>query len=206
LRILAWTAADKYLLGVTNDGRIHKWDVASSRSVDAPVPVASAAMSSISWPRNTDRVASGDQTEVIRILGLDGRQAAPSIVTGDGPATAMIWSPDGTMLASSGSGGSIRIWDVATGAMLGQTEATQNSNWLSLAWRPDGSQLVSGDSRGRVHLWQSLTERRACELVAAKLTVTPLTRALAPVGLESCSNIELLRDFPTIPVLASVGG
>lgn len=57
-----------------------------------------------------------------------------------GMVTSLAFSPDGSILASSGYDFFVKFWDVRTGALLGQVSITEAPN--SLAFSPDGMKLA----------------------------------------------------------------
>ena len=69
---------------------------------------------------------------------------------------SVAFSPDGTRLASGSLGGTVRLWDVATGDELrwftGHTDDVH-----SVAFSPDGTRLASGSNDGTVRLWDVAT-------------------------------------------------
>jgi len=65
---------------------------------------------------------------------------------------AAAFSPGAKLLAGSGKGNIIKVWDVASGAVL-QTFAEHASQIKSLTWVADGSLLFSGDTQGVVKVW-----------------------------------------------------
>ena len=85
-----------------------------------------------------------------RVLELKGHQNTVS---------AVVFSPDGKMLASSGEGDggaqdtSIRFWDLANGRELLKNEA-HKSNVFHLAFTPDGKGLVSTSMDGITKVWE----------------------------------------------------
>jgi WD40 repeat protein len=62
---------------------------------------------------------------------LDGHQ---------GMVTSLAFSPDGSLLASSGYDRFLKFWDVGTGGLLGQLNLTDTPNFLSFS--PDGNKLA----------------------------------------------------------------
>ncbi len=65
---------------------------------------------------------------------------------------AVAFSPDGRRLASGGSDGAVRLWDVETGRELRRLEGHTDSV-QSVAFSPDGNTLASGGSDNTVRLW-----------------------------------------------------
>jgi len=66
------------------------------------------------------------------------------------------WLPGGRRIASAGLGGTVEIWDVATG----RKDLVYNSNTAkvySVAWSPDGSRIASGHQDGTVQVWNATT-------------------------------------------------
>lgn len=109
------------------------------------------------------------------------------------------FSPDGRRLASAGSAGVARIWDMNTGALVGQCSlsnenstvqpARSSSSVRCVAWNADGSALVACGALGEVRMWdaetglsRSLVRDPLGSAVTALCWVPAVDRAAAPSG------------------------
>src|SRR5262245_53848811 len=69
-----------------------------------------------------------------------------------GSVESLAFSPDEKLLATT-SGGSIRLWEVATGVLL-QTLPGDPTSVRSVAFSPDGRLLASGGFDNFVKVWE----------------------------------------------------
>jgi hypothetical protein len=67
---------------------------------------------------------------------------------------AVVWSPDGTRLASAGLDNSVRVWDPRTGE---ETIVLRgNAGFFNdVSWHPDGTQLAAACSDGLLWIWDA---------------------------------------------------
>ncbi|KAI9632668.1 quinon protein alcohol dehydrogenase-like superfamily [Dioszegia hungarica] len=83
---------------------------------------------------------------------------APKTLTLQGHRDAVVWlgfSPDDTLLASVSWDGTVRIWDVSTGAQK-QVWQTGHQNWAG-HWAADGQSFLATRGNGMVFLWDVQT-------------------------------------------------
>ena len=92
--------------------------------------------------------------------GPHSRDPYPCVSTRCG-CGAVALSPEGDLLASSHKDGSLRLWDVATGAELRRLEG-HGTEFGSVAFSPDGRSLASGGDDGTVRPLGGGHGGRAC--------------------------------------------
>ncbi|WP_318699320.1 MULTISPECIES: WD40 repeat domain-containing protein [unclassified Roseofilum] len=106
-----------------------------------------------------------------------------------GPVYSVSYSPDGKTLASGGSDGKIKLWNLETGAKI--TTLTGHQKLVSsLSYSPDGKTLASGSSDGTIKLWDAGTGKELTTLTGDLGSVRSLSysldgKTLASAGLEA---------------------
>src|SRR6266705_195899 len=65
---------------------------------------------------------------------------------------SVVWSPDGTRIASAGGDKTVQVWNSADGQHM-YTYRGHTGNVYSVAWSPDGRLIASASSDGTVQIW-----------------------------------------------------
>ena len=95
------------------------------------------------------------------VLGVYDPDSGRQIAAGDRPlgfTWDLVFSPDGTRIATAGEDGQTRLWDASTGAMIVQWQS-HSTKILSVAFRPDGRRLLTTSADGTVRQWDCSTGR-----------------------------------------------
>ncbi|MCK5247466.1 WD40 repeat domain-containing protein, partial [Candidatus Bipolaricaulota bacterium] len=76
---------------------------------------------------------------------------------------SVAWSSDGTLLASGGDDGRLRLMDTSTWEIVRTITAHYAAIW-GVAWSPDGTRIASAGSDGFVRLWDPQTGEKVLEI------------------------------------------
>ena len=157
---------DGKTLAVINGDRIRLREVGSERIIGTFA--SEAGLYSIAVSPDGHLLAAGGSDNRIRLwdpgtafkTGSE-RYPVPRLLEGHtgqvGTFRALIWrvsfSPDGRLLASAGGDGTVRLWDVAAGALV-ETYRSHPGGASSVAFHPLGQYLASTGLDGRLVIYR----------------------------------------------------
>ncbi len=103
--------------------------------------------------RNGQYWAAGSRRGEARVWREEGRLLHLAWQAHTDTVRALAFSPDGRTLATGSWDGTIKLWDIESGALLWTSWFTDNIE--SLAFAPDGRTLASGGDDATVQLWDA---------------------------------------------------
>jgi eukaryotic-like serine/threonine-protein kinase len=123
-----------------------------------------------------------------------------------GHTWALVFSPDGTRIATGGEDGQTRLWDTSTGTLTALCRG-HALKVLSVAFRPDGLRLATTSSDGTVRQWDSTSgrevespyDRHTGEVMIAKFSSDGLW--IASAGTDRTVRVWRAADRQDLGVL-----
>lgn len=158
--IPAVSADGKIVAVADTSGAIHVIDAVNEKETAKLAPSeASASITALTFSPDAKLLAAADTTaSAIQIWNLEtGQPLAQIAVSAPDPSNppminGLAFSPDGTLLVSTGSDMKVTLWDVAGGKSLAALD-TGGSQPFPAAWSPDGTLIATGGVDGTVILW-----------------------------------------------------
>ena len=199
---LAFSPNGKLL--ATNGGKtVPIWDVVERRLVSQLVGHTGDALCVAFSTDGT--LATGGTHKSIRLWNVTtGQQIAEFGVAEldrhEGSVNSVAFSPDGFKLASGSSDNTVKVWDVATGALQATLRGHANAV-TRVAFSPDGATLASASADGAVKLWntqqpkESPTTLRGHAGHVLDLAFSPNGKVLASAGGGSADEEVRLWDL-----------
>jgi WD40 repeat protein len=137
-------------------------DAATGRELFSAPARAGVRVRVVAFAADGQRLAAAGSDKAVCVVDLAaGGQPLEFKDEGGGAVTGLVFSPDGTQIASCHDDGSVRVRQAATGRLLFEvrhTTAGQAYNALeSLAYSGDGRRLAAGGQTGTVKVWDATT-------------------------------------------------
>lgn len=155
---VAYSPDGKLVASGGSDGAVKIWDAATKEPVRA-LAGQSGKVRSVTWTTDGTAVASaGGSGVLVQDVKTGATRQSLELPSGKWADLVAI-TPNGKMLLAGRNDGTLRAFDVGSGAVLWDAKAP--SRLFHMAISPDGSQLATALDAGAVGLWNVATGKLA---------------------------------------------
>jgi len=214
IRSVAISPNQKLIASGGSDEILHLWDFHDGHEIRTEKG-HTAVIQSIAFSSDGKTLASGGSDKTIRIWAVKsgrtelkfhqpGKIAGPRPSDGiPGQVFAVAFSPDGTLLASSGGDGAgeygeLVLWDLKSKQLRQSLLGGGEQQVWAVAFTPDGKRLVSGQVNGKVKAFDVASGARAGEMEAGEslrsIAISPDGRILATGTHQSIKLWDLAKN------------
>jgi WD40 repeat protein len=149
---LAWSPNSQLVaLAAGQQGLVRLWNVSTNREgpvLEAPAP---PDLHSVVISKDSNRLVAASMNEV-RIWELAGSLEKLNLSGHVGGVPCVAYSPDGTLLASTGKDQKVKIWNPATVQLIRELDGFKGPV-EAIAYSADGKWLATGDWSGAIRIW-----------------------------------------------------
>jgi WD40 repeat protein len=184
---VAWSPDSQLVaLNAVQQGLIRLWNISSNREGPVLEAPASPGLHSVVLSRDGNHLIAASKKEV-RIWDIAGASENVNRYGHVGGVPRVAFSPDGTLLASTGKDQKVKIWNPATG-QLRTTLDNFKGAVETIGFSSDGKWLATGDWSGAIRIWDVETRRELLTLehelgtVIWELACSPDGRLFAACG------------------------
>ena len=179
---VAFSPDSKLLAAKSADGTIRLWELESGRLRTILAGNLSALLFSLQFSPDGQTLASLNNDEV-KLWDVATAQEIVSITGHPNKLEAMVFSPDGKLLATGGHDASVRLWDLSTGPEYCRLDGTPRPSPISFdrISHVISHVLTAPSGKRTIHVWD-LASRKKRSIVIPGLIYSPGVLIYSPDG------------------------
>ncbi|MCI0709259.1 MAG: hypothetical protein L0154_03770 [Chloroflexi bacterium] len=187
-----WNTANQ-LASIAISGEFRIWNMSNSQLV---VEAFVSQPGQLSWlPDNSSLLT----TSGIVIVTIDPTSGAEEPWEENGgfsdPASAIMWSADGSKFAIGNGFGRVSIWDGNTDEFIDSTPIT-DIPVTDFAWSPDGSTIATANADGAIHLYNTETFTLQQTLLQTNSVAVAWSPDGSALAYEGATGMLVIKALP----------
>ena len=178
---VAFSPDGEILASGSRDGTIWLWNPHTGERKATLRGHTRLGVTALAFAPQIGILASGSSDKTVRLWSATTGNYITTLHGHTGAVTAVAFSPDGQMLASSGGhkDNTVRLWSVKDNFRITTTTLTGHEQGVeSVAFSPDGQTLASGSQDDTIQLWNPYTGEHKATLTEHTSGVTSVAFSL----------------------------
>lgn len=216
---MAWDASGGRMATFGSDNIVTVWDTINKEQLFELSDISTANLASLAWRADPAAIAVGDCNGMISLVDAASQRVTQQLTGHQGCVSGLAFGPDGQLLWSADSTGTLRIWNLDTFEVLLERQNLQPDAITDLIV-PDGTHFATIGAEGSLRLWgyeagqlQPITTQTAANTMYADIAWNPRNNTLLssdgagrirrwsdPFG--SIAGVEFVQDQAGIKSLA----
>ena len=177
-----------------NNGMVSLWEI-ETRTQKIRFSGQATGFNFLALSPDGEHVAVGNDPRSTSLWDVSptGSREVLTILAHEGKVHDAVYNPSGTIIASTGEDGTLRVWDAVTGELLQSLPA--QSDWVHFpAFSPDGQKLAAANQQGDISVWDVDSGREIGTMTKdgpalTAVTFSPDGSRLAASGLGGFAHI-----------------
>lgn len=145
---VAFHDREQLVVSASADGTVRVWSLQNKEQVQVLIG-HTRPVTSVSLEPDGSGLLSGSIDGTVRLWDLEPGAAPSPVKKHQRAVTNFAFAPDGRRIVSGGEG--LRIWNVATGAVIDRVETT---SVFDVTFNKNGTRFASGTANGSVEVWR----------------------------------------------------